>query len=265
MIEIINKRPKPALKAVIFDFDGTISVLRAGWEKVMEPLMLEVITDGQEPPKELIDEVRAYIDESTGIQTALQMEWLVGRIKSYGAASEVHDLWWYKDEYNRRLIENVKQRLEKLNSGELSPDDYIVGGSVKLLDALKNAGIDLYVASGTDNDDVINEVKALGLFNYFKGIAGAPYRKKDCTKEAIIRQLMEEKKLSGDHVMVAGDGKVEIQLGHEAGALTLGAATDEDKRFGVNPVKRERLLKAGADAIVGDFSDIGELKEYLNI
>ena len=31
------------LKAVLFDFDGTISTLRHGWEQTMESLMLEMI------------------------------------------------------------------------------------------------------------------------------------------------------------------------------------------------------------------------------
>jgi len=265
MIEIINKKPKPELKAVIFDFDGTISVLRAGWESVMEPLMLEMITDGENPPEHLVNEVRAYIDESTGIQTALQMEWLVKRIKSYGSAKTVHDLWWYKDEYNNRLIKNVNLRLEKLKNHELSPKDFVVLGSVEFVKALYNHGIDLYVASGTDHNDVVNEVNALELFEFFKGVAGAPYRKKDCTKEAIIRNLMDEKKLSGSSLMVVGDGKVEISLGSDAGAITLGTATDEDKKYGVNPIKRERLLKAGADAIIGDFSSLDELCEFTNI
>ena len=31
--------------AVLFDFDGTISTLRCGWEKVMGPLFEEILDD----------------------------------------------------------------------------------------------------------------------------------------------------------------------------------------------------------------------------
>lgn len=43
MKELI-KHEKTTIKAAVFDFDGTISTLRCGWEEVMEPLMLECIS-----------------------------------------------------------------------------------------------------------------------------------------------------------------------------------------------------------------------------
>ena len=51
----------------------------------------------------------------------------------------------------------------------------------------------------------------------------------DCSKE-VLRMRMEDKGLKGDELIVIGDGKVEIALGVEAGALTIGVATDELKR-----------------------------------
>ena len=65
-----------------------------------------------------------------------------------------------------------------------------------------------------------------------------------CSKEAVFRRLLVEKNLTGPELAVLGDGKVEIALGREAGALTIGVASDEDKREGVNPVKRYVLLYA---------------------
>ena len=39
-----EKRPGGKIRAAIFDFDGTFSTLRHGWERVMGPLMLEMIS-----------------------------------------------------------------------------------------------------------------------------------------------------------------------------------------------------------------------------
>ena len=36
-MEIRNETGGRTVKAVVFDFDGTISTLRSGWEKVMAP------------------------------------------------------------------------------------------------------------------------------------------------------------------------------------------------------------------------------------
>ena len=39
--------PSTPVRAVLFDFDGTISTLRCGWEEVMQPLMVEMISGGK--------------------------------------------------------------------------------------------------------------------------------------------------------------------------------------------------------------------------
>ena len=45
----------------------------------------------------------------------------------------------------------------------------------------------------------------------------------------------------------------------------LGLASDEAARRGVNPVKRGRLLSAGADAICGDFTELDAILEFLGL
>ena len=54
-LEILNPEHKPHgnIRAVIFDFDGTFSTLRCGWEKVMKKLMLELISGGNKYNKKL--------------------------------------------------------------------------------------------------------------------------------------------------------------------------------------------------------------------
>lgn len=244
---------RPDLKAVIFDFDGTISTLRQGWEEIMEPLMIEMIVGDGQPNEQLIREVREYIDESTGVQTIFQMQWLENEVRRRRLNHRVHDAWWYKDEYNRRLLNMVRTRTEKLEQGKKSQDDFMIKGSGDFIKELYNMGLKLYVASGTDHKDVVREVTTLGLSGYFTQIAGAPERKVDCSKEAVIRLLIETMGFVGQELLVIGDGKVEIALGVEAGALTLGVAADEVKREGLNSAKRKRLIKAGAHMIIADF------------
>lgn len=261
-----NTAPATPVRAVLFDFDGTISTLRFGWEQVMKPLMLEMISGGKGWDAGLEKEVDDYIDESTGIQTIHQMKWLAETVHARGNNPDAPaDPWWYKGEYNRRLMENIQQRLNRLNSGEVAREDYMMQGSEAFLQALCARGVKLYVASGTDHPDVVNEVAALGLTKYFAQIAGAPVAQENCSKEKVIAQLMENEGLRGEDFAVIGDGKVEIRLGSEAGARTIGLASDEDKRCGVNPVKRERLVKAGADIITGDFNDLDAILSFLGL
>ena len=236
--------------AALFDFDGTISTLRCGWEKVMGPMMVEyIMACGKETEAEVKQLVDAWIDESTGIQTIFQMKWLAEQVAARGG--EALDPWDYKAEYNRRLMLDIEIKKQELASGKVNPDTYLMAGSVEFLRALKEKGVNIYVASGTDHPDVITEAKALGVYEMFDEIAGAPLHEENCSKEAVLRRLISDHGLSGAQVVVVGDGKVEIMLGKEAGALTLGLASDEEKRSGVNPVKRARLIKAGADVIIG--------------
>ena len=131
------------------------------------------------------------------------------------------------------------------------------------LKELRKKNIRIYVASGTDHPDVLNEASALGVIDLFDEIKGAPYREKNCSKEAVIRKLLEENGLSGDDLCVCGDGKVEIALGKKAGARTIGLASNEKLRYGVDLTKRTRLIKAGADIIVGDFTAKEDLMRFL--
>lgn len=256
--------PKSKIKVALFDFDGTLSTLRHGWESIMEPMMLEMIAGPTPVNKPLIKEVKEYINQSTGIQTIYQMEWLMEAIKRYRRNPDVrNDPWWYKAEYNRRLMGPVEDRKNSIITGKKVREDYHIKGSENLLKELRNRDVQIYVASGTDHADVVKEAKALGLDEYFCEIAGAPEGVADCSKEAVIRRILSEYKLEGPELIVIGDGKVEIRLGREVNARTLGVASDEENGSGVNPIKRERLIKAGADAITGDFQDLDSIMNWL--
>lgn len=258
MIERLTESRNIRVRSALFDFDGTISTLRCGWEKVMAPMMTEYIMacgrDEEDDVKKLVD---AWIDESTGIQTIFQMKWLAQQVADRGG--DALDPWDYKAEYNRRLMLDIDMKKARLASGEEAPDNYLMAGAVDFLKALRANGAAIYVASGTDHPDVVTEAKALGVYELFDEIAGAPLHEENCSKEAVLRRLIEDHGLNGSQVAVVGDGKVEIMLGREAGAFTIGLASDENARCGVNEVKRARLIKAGADIITGDFLDRKEL------
>ena len=258
---ISNKVEKTRIQAVVFDFDGTISTLRYGWEAVMAPLMREILMKcpACPPENELCALVDRYIDESTGIQTIFQMKWLARQVEAFGGRPL--DPWDYKAEYNARLMQRVNARKEKLQN----KDDYLISGSRAFLQALRARGVKIYVASGTDHCDVIREAEALNLLELFDELAGAPEHEENCSKEAVLKRLIEKNGITGRSVCVIGDGKVEIALGKAAGALTIGVASNEKERSGVNETKRKRLLNAGADVIVGDFKDLSGLLETMGL
>ena len=245
------------LDAAVFDFDGTLSGLRAGWENVMGPLMCRLIPG---EPEEVRALVSRYIDESTGIQTIHQMRWLAGEIERRGGHAE--DPWAYKDEYNRLLMREVRRRREAVESGTEPAGTYRIPGGIEFLTALRERGVPLYAASGTDTEDVRAEAKVLGLDGFFAEIRGAERGTDRCSKEAVLRDLVRP----GIRLLVVGDGKVEIALGREAGALTLGIASQDMPGCapsGYNMQKYRRLKSAGAHAVAADFTEWREILAWI--
>ena len=62
-----------------------------------------------------------------------------------------------------------------------------------------------------------------------------------------------------------GDGPVEMRLTRKRGGIAVGVASDEVRRFGLNPAKRSRLIRAGADVIVPDYSQLPQLLAVLGL
>lgn len=262
-MEIINTaKVSSPIKAALFDFDGTLSTLRCGWEEVMYPMMIGHIGRGRSN-EQLASEVAAYIDHSTGIQTIHQMKWLAERVVAAGG--EYRDPWAYKEEYNTRLMEQVKLKKQAIQTGKAERGSYLIAGAEEFLRELQSRGVKLYVASGTDHPDVRKEAQLLGLYNYFDEIAGAPLHEENCSKQAVLKRLVETHGLSGNQVAVVGDGKVEIALGKAIGAHTLGLATNEADGVSLSRVKRTRLIQAGADAIASNLLNCQELLAWLGL
>jgi phosphoglycolate phosphatase-like HAD superfamily hydrolase len=252
------------IRHVLFDFDGTISVLREGWEQVMAPLMVEMICEGRPPAPEVEREVSEYVDFSTGVVTIEQMQWLAEAVRRHGMASSSLSAAEYKQIYVDRLMVGVQQRLNRLAAHSVAPDEMMVSGARSFLEALASRGLRLYVASGTDHPFMLNEARALGVDCYFNGgLYGAIDEDEAHRKERIIERILDEHDLHGDELLVVGDGPVEIREAVSRRALALGVASDEVVRSGWNPAKVARLSRAGAHFMVPDFSRGQELVGWL--
>ncbi len=266
-IEILDPDVKSKvgnIKYALIDFDGTVSVIRQGWEDVMIPMMIEMICDGGPPTPMIEREVREYVDYSTGILTIKQMEWLADAVRRYGIAKEPKSPYEYKRIYNDRMLLHIEQRIKKLTDGVLKPDDLMIIGSRNFLEELYKRGVIMYLASGTDHEHVLREASALKITPYFgKRIYGAFDHTEAYTKEMVIQRILQENNLQGKELLVIGDGPVEIRNAKSSGAIALGVATDEVNRSGLNSHKRKRLIDAGADLIIPDFTRYKDIIAFL--
>jgi phosphoglycolate phosphatase-like HAD superfamily hydrolase len=169
----------------------------------------------------------------------------------------------YKRMYLDRLWTRIEHRVEELRKGHCSPEKYLVPGSRALLEALKDRGYVMYLASGTDDAYMQQEAHLLDVHRYFTGVHGALDDYKSFSKAILIQQIIASAAFAGEEFLGFGDGYVEIQNVKQVGGIAVGVATNEPECLTVDEWKRDRLISVGADFIVPNYSDLDELLSAL--
>jgi len=268
-IEIVRPFNCSDIKAVLFDFDGTLSRERNGWIDIMLSCNADALMESlvYEDRGEALMWAAEDIVATIGIPTYMQMKRLAEHITERGGiSSEVAE---YKRIYTDRLNRFVAKKQESFDGRDLRID-----GALSLLgllssdDRLKG---EIYIASGTDIEPIRNSVELLGYGNYFGDrivAAGSTGDPEQCAKEMVIGQLIGEKGLKPGQLLTYGDGFPEILHTYNAGGVSVGVLTEDVCSNGFRNVftlrrKRDRLINAGAHLIVRDFSHAGALVEVL--
>jgi len=250
-------RRRPEVSHVLFDFDGTLSLIREGWPEIMAPMFVEMLPRRTE---ETDDELRRLVADDimrlNGKQTIYQMIQLAERIKERGG--QPREPLCYKHEYLRRLNVRIAARIDRLRAGTVAPDELLVHKARPLLEELQRRGLILYLASGTDEPFVKQEAELLDLTRYFgPRIYGALDDHKSFSKKMVIERILRENKIPGARLLSFGDGYVEIQNTKEVGGFAIAVASDEAQNGSgrMDEWKRQRLLGVGADVVIPDYGD----------
>ncbi len=264
-IEIVRPDlPRGRFRFVLFDFDGTLSLIREGWPQVMIPMMVAVLreTGTSESDAELTAAVEEFVMRLNGRQTIYQMMHLAEEVRRRGG--KPLEPLAYKHRYHDLLLARIGGRLSDLESGRAKPEDWTVPGSHELLEHLRRRGLTLYLASGTDVGYVRREAELLGLSEYFgKHIYGALDDYQSFSKKMIIERILKENNLHGSELLGFGDGFVEIEEIKQVGGVAVAVASDEERRRGVHAWKRDRLVRAGADLVIPEYRRHERLLAFL--
>jgi phosphoglycolate phosphatase-like HAD superfamily hydrolase len=256
--------PRGRFRSVLFDFDGTLSLIREGWPQVMIPMMVEFLreTGTSESDVELTAAVEEFVMRLNGKQTIYQMMQLAEEVRNRGG--KPLDPLVYKHRYHDLLMARIQGRLAALESGAARPEDWTVPGSHALLENLLRRGLTLYLASGTDLTFVRREAALIGLTDYFgEHLYGALDDYRRFSKQMVIERILQENNLHGEELLGFGDGFVEIEEIKRAGGVAVAVASDEVNRRGVHIWKRDRLVRAGADIVIPEYRRQERLIDYL--
>jgi phosphoglycolate phosphatase len=250
----------------LFDFDGTLSLIREGWMQIMVPMMVRILSPfagSGESEASIRALVSDFVAELTGKQTIYQMIRLAGEIEARGGKAA--DPLDYKSEFHDLLMTRIASRREGLAGGTMPRESMLVPGSLEILSLLRERGVAIHIASGTDEEYVLEEARLLGLDEYAPGaIHGARADHASFSKELVIRRILDENRVDGASLVAFGDGYVEIADCKAVGGVAVGVASDEAGRSGKPDAwKRERLIGAGADIVVPDYACARTLVDWL--
>ena len=251
-------------RVVLFDFDGTLSLIRSGWMNVMVPMMVEILEslNSGETEEQLKSVVEDFVWRLTGKETIYQMMALADAVTARGG--EPLAPLAYKQMYLDRLWEKIKNRIEALQKGQADPENYLVPGARALLEQLKERGLKMYLASGTDEVFMKEEARLLGVTQYFEGgVYGALDDYKSFSKAILIQRILTSAEFQGHQFLGFGDGYVEIEEVKNVGGVAVGVASEEPACARVDEWKRQRLIGVGADYIVPNFLCRQELMSSL--
>jgi len=242
--------PRPPARAVMFDFDGTVGLVRAGWMPVMLDMMMETLGPLGTDPSALRTEAEQYVARLTGKDTVHQMEAFADHVRSLGGAplSAVR----YKAMFVERMDLGMWERLTAVKEGRAPADSLLLPGTRRLLEALRDRGLRVYLASGTAHDEICRDAALLGIDHLFDDIHGsAPGR---LSKRGLLESIVESG-IAADEIVTFGDGRVEIEETKAVGGAAVGVASSEPRCMEIDVKKRGWLIAAGADYIIPNYLD----------
>ena len=250
-IEIINPPPRRRGRRLLaFDFDGTVSLLREDWLGIMTEQVIGELTAAGVRRPDLEDFVRTNLLLLNGRPTLVQMQWLAGQLGP--AARPAGE---YGREFQSRLLAALAPAYADLESGRASPREWAVPGVHDFLAEAAAAGLGRFLVSGTVGTYVRPEAGLLQVADSFAdGMFMPDEGDSGFAKQAVMERVLARLGLDGGQLIGFGDGVGETAAVKALGGVAVGVASVPRGQTGIHAEKRERLIAAGADIVIADFT-----------
>jgi len=214
------------IKAIIFDFDGTLAFLNIDFSLMRE---------------RIFDLMRRYGVKEETIQEKYLLEII----------DEVYQILWEKNpshaeafyQESHHILHEVEMRAAE--KGKLIP------GTEATLKSLRKKGIKIGIIT-RNCEEAVRKVFP-GIDDFCDVFVSRNLVKKVKPHPDHLTYVMESLKTSGEESVMVGDHIIDIQAGKRVGMKTIGVLTGR--------IKKEEFEKAGADYILRDASEIFGLLE----
>ena len=255
--EVLHPVVPRQFRAAVFDFDGTLSLLREGWSRLMAEIGVDHLNDRTQ--LEYLEREMLLLSGKPSIHQMRRLAEII--LERTGGSADPDAMLQL---FLTRLVALSAERQERITGGRDRPDDWTVLGSRSLLENLRRRGVTLLLASGTELDFVKRECGLLGLTEFFGSrIYGPTETSSNFTKRTVIEHFLKALDLPGEALVGFGDGYAETVEIKRVGGTMVGVASAEAGVPGINAMKRTMLAELGADVIVPDYSRGDELIDWL--
>ena len=258
--EVREKPEISQIKCVVLDYDGTLTTLRKGWDKILSAYAREKVNPGSlEKIPELEEKLLHLTDHAGGTTPKQLMSRLVAIIDHFGFVKAA-PIDFYAKEYADHFNEQINDRVSNFH---IDGESYVINGVRPMLKFLDEKKTINYVVTGSCTHAVTDELNKLLLDNHFKRVYGASLETIGNLKEDAIREIMDRHSLNNHEVLIVGDGSTEIKAADTLNLPSIGIASDEHSG-GLCQRKRSNLLDLGAHVIIHDYSDFDKLWDWLH-
>jgi len=221
---IYQKRPFHAIRAIIFDMDGT-----------------------------LIDSIDVYHAILKDVMECLGMELTSSReilFESLSQGKRLSDIIFPPDlENRRRIVEQFNAlAIDAFKETFLRGKVELIDGVSRVLDELKGRGFSLAIVTSSMTEVVVPFLKGKNLYSYLNCVLGRTEVPQLKPSPEPLLKCMEILSVEPRETIYVGDSAVDIQAGKAAGVWTVGVLTGASDLI---------LLKAEApDAILHSMGDL---------
>jgi phosphoglycolate phosphatase len=213
--------PLHAIKAVIFDFDGTLAVLNIDFSAMRE-LIFDLMR-------------RSGVNEE-----AIREKYLLEII------DEVYEMLWEKNPSGAEIFYQESHDILHEVEMKAAEKGRLLPGAEGVLKGLREKGIKVGIIT-RNCEDAVRKVfpeidESCDIFvsrNSVKKVKPHPDH---------LTRVMDSLKISAEEAIMVGDHVLDIQAGKKVGMKTIGVLTGR--------TKKEEFEKAGADCILRDASEV---------
>jgi len=229
--ELKEKLQSGSLRAIIFDFDGTLLDIREILEKSIEEILIEKNINVD--METTIQEIGALLETIQGYPLP---KVLLESYEIFKHITSLQDLSYFKQ--LRTAVEIFSKYLEYSKDAPLLP------GVKPLLKKLSKS-FDLFIVSHNKTETIKDHLEKEGISNFFKGVYGSdriPVQKPDPMALQPPLETYNNKKRN-EFVMI-GDMPSDITAGIEAGFWTIGVASGVSKKEILAEYKPDLLINS---------------------